>query len=292
MRMPSLYSLIYLIDVAGVVLFATLLWNTRARIPGLVAFALSLLTIVGLARPDMVPTDSWWMVLFRGRSLTELGSLALLLGAVYALRDAPSAGVARLEGFLVRALAFLTLVGFVASLFVGALPIHLVIEAVTVGVALLAALGLAIRFGSAPASLAGMAGFALIALGAALAAAFNWQPDLRESVPTFVLPALFVLGKGAAVAGFGLAASYALVQREPYPGVSTLGMNGTRYVGLFLILFGVVLFSVLLHLVGDSGMGFFRGLRGRAAAGALVLLALPLVGAVRGAVRVSTGRAG
>lgn len=289
-----MYWLMILLVSAGLALFIFALGNTRARIPGLVAFALWLAaSLLGLLRPQVVYSGSWWVVLDQVGSLACLLSDVLLLGAVYGLRNAPTPTAAGAERLLARVAGMVFLVWVTLAIVVGrriglGSP-WLAIGAAELAVALLALVGVAVRFGvTAAAGLTGLAGFACLAARAGVGVALDSQLLRHEDVPRYVTQGLTALALALIIAAFALAAKDPQLERQPFPESDTVGMNRPRWAGLTLVVLGIVLLPVLSHAATEIQL--FLGLRGRAAVAALALLALPLYGALRGTALLTLGR--
>ncbi|HMP03674.1 MAG TPA: hypothetical protein PKD86_10305 [Gemmatales bacterium] len=284
--MPYMIAAVY---VAGIAVFATLLWNSRARVAGLAGFGLALLPSAFYAfRASTEVLGSEWMLAFQFAGLLNVVSFALLLGAVYALRDRPAPSP--LESRLVRLAAIVVLIvmafgAITRQHFFSAAGGANNIAYVVIG--LLAIVGMLARWGATPPGLAVAVGFGFMAAAALLRLAGSFM-DRESIVPKDVFTAFNVLGPAAVVIGFALAAGRPEVERAPYPGTEKLGMNFSRWVGLVLVFVGCALFVFLAHLITEERI--LQGLKGRAAVVGALLPALGLLLALIGVSRLTTGR--
>jgi hypothetical protein len=277
-------SVILAANLAGVVVFATLLRTSRAFLAGLIGFTLALTpVIVQAARPEIVPTDSWWYHLGRLAVILMLAGDVLLLGAVYILRDNPSPETADRERRLARVAGVVVMAGFA---FASLLPGWFFFgeQAAVAVLMLLAVLGMLTRWGATPVGLAGAVGFGLLALDAVVHCLRRFSSGGELLLPADVRLGTVVLGELAVVGAFALASQDpSLPQRMPADTAPALG------VGLLLLGVGAVLFLGLGYAIGE--MHILKGLRGRAAILGALLPASGLYLMLLGAMRVTTGRA-
>jgi hypothetical protein len=281
------------ISVLGIVVFATLLWNSRARMAGLVGYCLTLFYFLYLGlRPDVANVGPGWEVYARWLIILQVAGDVLLLGAVYALRPNPSTDRASMEAKLARPAAILAMIalalGAVLRDRVFAAPMYAGAFAGAV-IALMAMYAMLIRWGTRPAGIVGAAGFGLTAVLAIESAVGLYFPAGPQGfVPQIVIQVLGALGQAAIVGGFALAAREPGIERAPYLGAASNGMTTARWVGLALTLIGCALFVLIAYAIGEAHV--LQGLRGRAALLGPILPAAGLYVAMIGGARLTTGR--
>lgn len=262
-------SAVIAINVAGLVLFATLLWRSRARIAGLAAFATPLVMRgIGLVLPEPVPSDSWYMAIILWLAYAGLVGDVLLLGVVYSLRNPLTPRAESTEDTLARLLG-LGFLGIVAYAAVLGRPYGWG-HAASCLVWVMAIVAVLARFGLTGLAFGFVISFVLL-LGADGLDAFIYFSGERDLLPRGVSKWISVAGLLGLVVSLALVSRSQLLERTAWPG-DNLRWEWGRWKSLAFVLIGSIVLAVLGHAVHDVRLFGAGGFRGR---GAVVVFIIP-----------------